>query len=128
MASGLTDKAKDTASNLYDKAKDAASGLADRAGSVASGAMDKAEDATGAMGHGMRSLADTIDRGGPDGGMLGTAASAVADSLRTGGEYLEQHGLSGIADDLTDLIKRNPIPALFVGIGIGYLLARATRS
>ena len=30
-----------------------------------------------------------------------------------------------IANDVTNLIKRNPIPALFVGIGVGFLLARA---
>jgi uncharacterized membrane-anchored protein YhcB (DUF1043 family) len=33
-----------------------------------------------------------------------------------------------MTDDLTNLIRRNPIPALFVGIGIGFLLARVTRS
>ena len=43
-------------------------------------------------------------------------------------EHLEDHQLSGIANDLTDMIRRNPVPALLVGIGIGYLLARATSS
>ena len=33
-----------------------------------------------------------------------------------------------MADDLTTLIKNNPIPALLVGVGIGFLLARITRS
>jgi len=33
-----------------------------------------------------------------------------------------------MADDVTDLIRRNPIPALFVGIGLGFLLARLTTS
>ena len=33
-----------------------------------------------------------------------------------------------MADDLTDLIRRNPIPALLVGVGVGFLLARATTS
>ena len=31
-----------------------------------------------------------------------------------------------MAEDLTDLIRRNPIPALLVGVGLGFLLARAT--
>jgi F0F1-type ATP synthase assembly protein I len=35
--------------------------------------------------------------------------------------------LTGIADDLTGVIKRNPIPAVLVGIGIGYLIAHALR-
>jgi len=33
-----------------------------------------------------------------------------------------------MGDDITNMIRRNPIPALLVGIGIGFLLARATRS
>jgi hypothetical protein len=31
-----------------------------------------------------------------------------------------------MGEDLTNLIRRNPLPAVLVGIGIGYLLARAT--
>jgi hypothetical protein len=58
---------------------------------------------------------------------MGTAASKVADTLERGGRYLQEEGLSGIAGDVTDLIKRNPIPALLVGIGIGFLLAQALR-
>jgi hypothetical protein len=33
-----------------------------------------------------------------------------------------------MAEDLTDLIKRNPIPAVLIGVGIGFLLAQLTRS
>ena len=42
--------------------------------------------------------------------------------------HLEEQGLSGMAEDLTGLIRRNPIPAMLIGIGLGYLLARMTRS
>ena len=60
--------------------------------------------------------------------MLGSAASAVADTLESSGRYLEESGLSGIGEDLTSMIRRNPVPALLVGIGLGFLIARATRS
>ena len=33
-----------------------------------------------------------------------------------------------MAGDLTDLVKNNPIPALLIGIGLGFLLGRAMRS
>jgi hypothetical protein len=29
---------------------------------------------------------------------------------------------------MTNLIRRHPIPAVLIGIGLGYLLARMTRS
>jgi uncharacterized membrane-anchored protein YhcB (DUF1043 family) len=32
-----------------------------------------------------------------------------------------------MAEDLTSLIRRNPIPAMLVGVGLGFLLARMTR-
>jgi hypothetical protein len=60
--------------------------------------------------------------------MLGSATDTVAKGLEQGGQYLQQEGLSGMMDDVTELVKRNPIPALLVAIGIGFILARATRS
>jgi hypothetical protein len=59
---------------------------------------------------------------------VGDAASRVASGLESSGKYLQDEGLSGMAKDLGDLVKRNPIPAMLVGIGIGFLLARATSS
>ena len=59
---------------------------------------------------------------------MGAAASKVADTLERGGHYLKEEGVPGMAEDLTGLIKRNPIPALLLGIGVGYLIGRALRS
>ena len=71
-------------------------------------------------------LAGTVREKLPHEGMVGTASGYVADALESGGRYLQQEGFSGMADDLTNLIRRNPIPALLFGIGLGYLLARST--
>jgi hypothetical protein len=105
------------ASNVGHRLSDAASAVGRGADSAVSGA-----------GRGMESFADTVRDHGPSSGVLGKATSAVADGLDNAGEYLESHGLSGIAEDVTNLVRRNPIPALLIGIGVGYLLARATRS
>jgi ElaB/YqjD/DUF883 family membrane-anchored ribosome-binding protein len=32
-----------------------------------------------------------------------------------------------MAEDLTELIRRNPVPAMVVGVGIGFLLAQLLR-
>jgi F0F1-type ATP synthase assembly protein I len=124
----FTEKAKDTASNVIDKAKQAASTVAEKAKDVASAVGDKADSAVSSVGSGMQSLAGTIRDKGPDSGVLGGAASSVASALDTSGRYLEEQGLSGIADDMTNLIRRYPIPAILIGIGMGYMLARVTRS
>jgi hypothetical protein len=124
---GTTARAQDQASGLIDKAKQAASSVADKARDVASGLGQKAEGATEAVGSGMQSLAGTIRDRGPQGGILGGASSGVASALDSSGRYLEEQGLSGMAEDVTNLIRRNPIPAMLIGVGLGFLLARLTR-
>jgi len=125
-ASSALDKAKDVAKAAGDKAKDVAKAATDKAKDMAHTAGDYADSATAKVGGGMESLAGTIREHTPHEGVIGGAASKVADGLESAGKYLEKEGLTGMASDLTDVIKRNPIPALLIGIGLGFLLSRAT--
>ncbi len=127
-AENVTSKAQDTTGNVLDKAKQVAGNVADKARNVASAVGERAESATQSVGRGMESLAGTIRDRGPQSGFIGGAASGVASALDSSGRYLEEQGLSGIGEDLTNLIRRNPIPALLIGIGLGFLLSRMTRS
>ncbi len=134
-ATGVTERAKETASSMTDKAKDMASNvagsaqdLARRAGEAASNLGSRAEDAMSGVGSQMENLAGTLREKAPHEGMLGTAASSVASGLEAGGRYLQQHDFADIADELTGMIRRYPIQAVLVGIGVGFLFARATRS
>src|SRR5688572_20215038 len=95
---------KDTASTVAQKTQDAASYVAHKAGE---------EDAS--LGHKIKSLAGTIRSNAPSEGMLGTAGSAMADTLESCGRELEEHGLSGVADDITTTIRRHPVPAILIG-------------
>jgi len=127
-ASSLAGQAKDAASNLAGQAKDTASNLAGQAKDAASNLGKKAEDWTAAAGHSVGSLAGSLRQQGPSSGMLGKANEAVAEGIESAGHYLEDKNLSGMMDDVSSLIKRNPIPALLVGLGVGYLLGKAMRS
>jgi len=127
-AGKVADQAKETAGSLVDKTKEAASNLADRARGAASTVGHTAEDLTERAGGALRSAGESVREYGPGSGYLGSATEAVASTLESGGRYLEREGLGGMADDLTTLIRRNPIPALLVGIGLGFLLSRLTRS
>lgn len=125
-ANTAIDKAGDFASKAADKASSFASQAADKAGEYASKAGEKADNAASSVGGSMKNLADTVRDNAPNSGMLGAASEQVASGLETGGKYLEDKGLSGIGDDLTGLIKNHPIPAVLIGIGIGYLIACST--
>ncbi len=126
LGSAAMRQAKDTATSLADKAKDAASNVGQRVSDAASYVGQRADDATSAAGGGLKSLASQVRQNAPHEGMLGSAASGVANALDRTGDYLHDQGLSGIGGDITNLIRRNPIPALLVGVAVGFLLARVT--
>lgn len=109
------------------KAQEFTSTAAQKAGDLAAAAGKRVDDATSALGERARSAASAIRDRGPREGMLGGATGRVADSLESAGSYLQEEGLAGMAGDLAALIRRNPIGSMFVGIGIGYMLARLLR-
>jgi len=110
------------------KAGEVASNIGHKAGEVASNIGHKAEDATSAVGSGMQTLADKVRDNTPNQGMLGSASRGVADAIDSAGKYVEDKNLSGMMDDVTGLVKRNPIPALLVGLGVGFLIGRVLSS
>jgi len=118
------DKLKDAASHAGEAVSSAASAVGQKAGDVASAVGQKAEDATSAVGKGMEHLAGQVRDSGPREGMLGTATRTVADGLEGAGKYLDDKNLSGMMDDVTGLIKRNPVPAVLLALGIGFLVGR----
>jgi len=127
-ATCAVEKTKDTVSGVVDRAKDAVTNITGSTKDAATAFGNKAEDATHAVGRSMGSLAGSLRQNVPQSGMLGTAASTVASGLENTGRYLEQEGLKGIGEDVMNMVRRNPLPALLIGIGFGYLIARATTS
>jgi uncharacterized protein YjbJ (UPF0337 family) len=61
-----------------------------------------------------------------------TAARAVADTAKGAGGSLHATGMDRIMGEVTGLLRRYPVPAILMGLGIGLLvgrsLAKATRT
>jgi uncharacterized protein YjbJ (UPF0337 family) len=57
--------------------------------------------------------------------MAGAAATAVTDTMAGAGTYVQEKGVQAVPGDLVGLIRRYPIPALLIGLGIGFVLARS---
>jgi hypothetical protein len=117
-----------TSSNNTDAGMHAKTCQGETASDVAATIGEKANEATAAVGGGMKSLAGAIRDHTPKDGAVGSASSSLAESLENGGRYLQEEGLGGMATDITNLVRRNPIPALLVGLGIGFVLAKITTS
>jgi hypothetical protein len=124
----VVDRARETASQVAEQAREGTATLTEKAKEAGATVVNKADEMAGKVGSGLETAADTIRGNAPSSGVLGTAASTVADSLERSGKYLEEEGVSGLANDLTDMIKRNPIPALCFAVAVGVLIAWATRS
>jgi hypothetical protein len=138
MGSAIASKAEEAGTLLADKASQAGQYVSDQASKLASSAMhsmegtgayvgQKADDARHSMGSGIKSMGEQLKNAAPE-GMMHDAACSLASSLESTGQYLEEHGLSAMTEDLTNVIKRNPLPSVFIAAGVGFLLAKACTS
>jgi hypothetical protein len=124
----MGEKAHEMGHTAADRLRDAAASAADTARAATQTAREQAEAGTAALGSGLRNLADTLRQNVPQEGMLGSAAAGLADSLERGGHYIEQEGMGGMIEDLGTVIRRNPLPAVLVGVGLGFLVGQLCRS
>ena len=136
---GAADKAREAAANVGDAAsqavhvaRDIASEAGCAVGSAASQAAcdvgRKADDLTASAGAGIKGLGDKLSHNAPHSGMVGNATQSVAKAVHDGGQYMEDAKLTGMVEDVAHLIRRNPIPAVFLAIGLGWVVARKMRS
>ena len=138
-AKEVADKAKAAAASVGELASDAASAVGAMAnqaacdvGSMASHAAcdvgKKADNLTASAGVGIQQWGDRLSKNAPHEGVLGSASQAFAKTIKDGGEYLEDAKLSGITEDIAQLVRRNPIPAVLIAIGLGWFAAHKLRS
>jgi len=92
-----------------------------------SAAATAANQATSAVGEQLGSLAGMIRDKATGEGTVGRAATAVAETLGEAGAYLQEQKVEHVMENVTDLIRRYPVPSLLIGLGVGYLLARSMR-
>jgi len=109
------------------KARETAQSVSDMARQAASNATKRADEMAASAGQSIKELGKKLGDHAPSQGMLGTASQAVARSLQDGGEFLKETTMAGLAKEVTNLIKKNPLPAVIIGLGLGMMLGRITR-
>lgn len=109
----------------------------------AGGAINKAKEAAASVAHSLseadvragvnkaKEMATSVAHSVSDAATyVGQKADSVTrragETLETTGHHLREDGLQSITADITALVRRNPIPALLVGFGLGYLLAHSS--
>jgi hypothetical protein len=119
-----TEKAREAVTSAGEMAGHAAAAVGGMATQAACAAGNKVDQLVALAGHGIHSVGDSLERSLPGNGVMGAASKTLAGAVQSGGEYLEDQKLSGMARDFTGLIRRNPIPSVLISIGIGWFIAR----
>ena len=113
-ALGRPETARHEAATALEKAKDMGSQAVEKAKEMGSDALEKAKGYA----------SNVSEQAGQVASRIGNSVEQTYESSR---DYVTHRGLSGMGEDVTDLIRKNPLPAVFIGLGIGFLLARALR-
>src|SRR5690242_9753682 len=88
---------------------------------------ERLKETASTTGKRLESAGHSVRAQSPPEGVMGAAASNVADVLERTGGYLEKRDLDDIRRDLKALLRRRPIESLLVSVGVGYLLGRTFR-
>ncbi len=126
-----TKNVKEAATGSRGSISDAADYVMDQVKEVGSNALaartfldKKAGEASTAIGDGLKSAARTIRQNGPHDARLGQATLAVAQTFSNSANYLDGPGLKGTVNDISNVIGKNPVSAVMIGVGMGFLLGR----
>ena len=122
------ERGRDALHSAGSAASHAAQGVGQMASDAANDVGRRADDLTSRAGAGIEEFGDSINENGPQKGMMGDANRAIGNSVHAGGEYLKNEKLSGMAEDLAELVKSNPLMTIAVALGVGWFLAGRFRS
>lgn len=123
-----SESAQAAASAAGQMAGHAALGVGELAGQAVGEAGRRVDEAVASAGHGIQELGEKLRQRAPQSGPLGAASRAVVRGVQESGEYLEESKLTGMTEDVSNLIRKHPIPSLLIGIGIGWFVGRKLKS
>lgn len=131
----ISEKVSSAASGILDKAKETASGTYD---AVATEATTKIEERKGELSTGLKTLAATFRRTGNDlegtpqstplTGLTARYTGAAASQIEKVADYFERKNLRAMMRDAEDFARRNPAIFLGAAFGLGLVAARFLKS
>jgi len=83
---------------------------------------DAAERLRSSAAHGLDSAADAVHAGGE---RVASTAHRAGDALASGAEYVRDHDVRDMVDDLAQVVRNNPGPALLCAAALGFVLGRS---
>ena len=105
-----------------DRPQPSSSDLGGMASGVKRKVADTADQSRAAAADTMDTASSALDASGR---RTARAAETAADALATSADYIREHDLSAMADDVLQVVKKNPGPALLGAAALGFLIGRA---
>ena len=99
-----------------------------KAAELGRAATDATEQARMKTAEGLDATAQTMHEGAdslPGGPRVASVAHSAADALQTGADYIRQNDFAGMTNDVLELVKRNPGPAVLCAAALGFVVGRA---
>jgi len=124
-ASGAVETVRSAADAVGANVRRAAEGAYGSVENAANYFGEIADDATSAAGRQIKSAGKAIRHNGPHHGYWGKTSRSIGRSVAQTGRYVERRGLEGVACALTHAIRRNPLPALAISLGLTYFVLRS---
>ena len=116
-------------SSISDRAFDAVEQTKRKLTEFGTAAADTVEQNRGTAAAGLEGAAETLhqkaDQLNRGGEKVADLAHTAADKLNATADYVRTNDLSDMLEDVQQIVKRNPGPALAVAAGLGFLVARA---
>ncbi len=114
--------AESAAARMAESGREALSQATSKAKDVLCNVESTVDKTLSGVGSRVNAAASTIRSNSPK--FASSAADSVAGAMETGGEYLQEKGVTDIASDAKSLVKRYPVESMIIGFGAGLLLGR----
>jgi hypothetical protein len=124
----IENKAKEAVASVREMAGHATSAVGAIASRAACDVGKDVDQLVANTGVCIEGFGDRLSKNVPHEGVLGSASQSIAGSVREGGEYLQSAKLSGMTEDVSHLIRKNPIPTILIAIGLGWFVGRTLKS
>jgi ElaB/YqjD/DUF883 family membrane-anchored ribosome-binding protein len=97
----------------------------DKASQFGARVSERASEAVSSISARVGEAANALREGAP--AAVAPYADRAADTVKRAASYLAEGDFKAYADDLSELVRRHPMPAMLTGVAVGILLARGSR-
>src|SRR4051812_32705362 len=122
---------RENASGVASQVSEVASQVKDKAAELGRTAVAKIDENRDTAATGLESAANVLHQNAaslPGGEKVSELAHSAADKLCSTADYVREHDVKSMMNDVEQLVRKNPVPSMLAAAALGFLAGRAFRS